>query len=72
MGTVYLGTPLQMVRALFDTGSANTWVFSSQAKKLLPTKDKKIHKFYAYDSSKSTTAGKPDPKSSVLIKFGSG
>lgn len=28
MGTIHVGSPPQTVRALFDTGSANTWVFS--------------------------------------------
>lgn len=31
VGTMYLGTPPQPVRAIFDSGSANTWVLSSDA-----------------------------------------
>ena len=32
MGEIYFGTPPQKIRALFDTGSANCWVFSETAK----------------------------------------
>jgi len=28
IATVYLGSPAQPIRALFDTGSANAWVIS--------------------------------------------
>ena len=41
MGEIYVGTPPQKIRALFDTGSSNCWIFSEQAKKALPTSLKK-------------------------------
>lgn len=72
MGSIYLGTPPQKIRALFDTGSANTWVFSEAAKKKLPGALLAKKKFLAYDGSKSKTEGTPDPKSKVHITFGSG
>ena len=28
---VYLGTPPQKIKALFDTGSANTWIMTDEA-----------------------------------------
>lgn len=39
MGTIYVGSPPQQIRALFDTGSANTWVFSQKAKDDLSAED---------------------------------
>ena len=36
IGTMYLGTPPQPVRAVFDTGSANTWVLSTDALLSIP------------------------------------
>jgi len=32
VGTVYVGNPPQLVRAIFDTGSTNLWVISSHCK----------------------------------------
>ena len=72
MGSIYLGTPPQKVRALFDTGSANTWVFSEAAKKKLSPAEKKGKKFYAYNGAKSTTHITPNTASKVHITFGSG
>jgi len=72
MGSIYLGTPPQKIRALFDTGSANTWVFSEAAKEKLPPAELKSKKFLAYNGALSTTAGKPKTLSKVHITFGSG
>ena len=30
IGTLYVGNPPQMVRPVYDTGSANLWVLSSE------------------------------------------
>jgi hypothetical protein len=72
MGEIYFGTPPQKIRALFDTGSANCWVFSETAKLELTAKEKAHKKFYAYNPAKSSTAGKPDMSSKCRIGFGSG
>ena len=72
IGEIYFGTPAQKIRALFDTGSANCWVFSEQAKKALPAVQKAHHTFLAYNPTKSSTAGKPDASSRCRIGFGSG
>lgn len=72
IGEIYFGTPAQKIRALFDTGSANCWVFSETAKKELPAKIKAHRKFYSYNPAKSSTAGKPNDSSRCRIGFGSG
>ena len=72
MGTIYLGSPPQTIRALFDTGSANTWVFSKEAKDKLSPADKVKHKFYDYNPAQSATAFKIEKQTSVRIQFGSG
>lgn len=54
--------PPQKIRALFDTGSANTWILNKKVK----THD--LH--FAYDDTKSTTAKKTAQK--AYISFGSG
>lgn len=72
MGEVYFGTPPQKIRALFDTGSANCWVFSETAKKDLSPKLKSQRTYYAYNPAKSSTAGKPNMDSRCRIGFGSG
>jgi len=57
---------------LFDTGSANTWVFSEAAKKKLSPAELKGKKFYAYNGAISKTHTTPNLKSKVHITFGSG
>ncbi len=70
IATLYLGTPAQPVRALFDTGSANAWVIGQEAV------DKLIYpnKFQAYDVTQSSTAVQPAFKDRdyAFITFGSG
>lgn len=31
MADIYVGSPPQKIRALFDTGSANTWILNKKA-----------------------------------------
>ena len=48
---IYVGNPPQKLRALFDTGSTNSWVLNSRVE--LPGG---AEKEYSYDDSKSCTA----------------
>lgn len=34
MADVYIGTPPQKIRAIFDTGSANTWILNAAVKRI--------------------------------------
>jgi len=72
MGKLYLGTPEQEIRALFDSGSANTWVFAQSALEELSSYDLAMGDYYAYDHSQSNTAGIIDEMSGIVIEFGSG
>lgn len=66
IGELFIGTPPQKVRAIFDTGSANPWVVSGAAG-MEGCPDKK-----PYDIQLSTTSKVPDKKQWVTISFGSG
>ena len=60
MAEVFVGTPPQSIRALFDTGSSNIWVLN---KNIMPD-------FPGYDDKQSSTAVMSDVAAS--IEFGSG
>ena len=60
---IYVGNPPQKIRALFDTGSSNTWILSSHVKNVSPG-------HFSYNMSKSTTLKKTD--NSTHIQFGTG
>jgi len=62
---MYVGNPPQKVRALFDTGSTNTWVLNKHT----PLKDG-AEKEYSYDDKASKTNKKT--KQQAIIQFGSG
>lgn len=62
---IYVGNPPQKLRALFDTGSTNTWVLNSKTK--LPGDPIKE---YAYDDDKSCSFKRTNQR--AYIKFGSG
>ena len=67
-GTFYLGSNKQPIRAIFDTGSANSWILSKQA-----VKDKSnANSFSPFDPSTSETFKANEPKKTVRITFGSG
>ena len=61
MGDLYFGNPPQKIRAIFDTGSANPWVISKNAR----AKN-------SFDTSKSSTFVEPAKKEWTNISFGSG
>lgn len=62
---IYVGNPPQKVRALFDTGSTNTWILNAKTN-IGEGKEKQ----YSYDDTKSSTFNKTDQK--AHITFGSG
>ena len=62
---MYVGNPPQKVRALFDTGSTNTWVLNKKTS-LGGSKEKE----FAYDDEQSKSRQKTDQK--AIIQFGSG
>jgi len=66
MATVYLGTPPQKLRAIFDTGSSNTWVVNKKA----IDGDEGINVKYPYTDTESTTCKKTEQE--AHISFGSG
>lgn len=52
-----VGTPPQKVRALFDTGSTNTWILNKKT----PLPDGATKEF-SYDETKSSTYKPVEPK----------
>lgn len=68
MGTIYLGSDLQPIRAIFDTGSANSWILSKQA---IQGKNNE-EEFHPFEPSSSKTFSFFEPKKFASITFGSG
>lgn len=68
IGTFYLGSDQQPIRAIFDTGSTNSWILSKDAIADVENQDD----FQPFDPSTSTTFSMFDPKKTVKITFGSG
>lgn len=62
MADIYIGTPSQKIRGLFDTGSANTWILNKMTKPEGAT--------YAYDNAASNTS--QSFAQAAKITFGSG
>ena len=60
---IWVGNPPQKLRAMFDTGSANTWILSNKVKY-------ENNKHLSYDESKSSSAKSSDQK--ATIHFGTG
>ena len=69
LGTIGVGSPAQMFDVLFDTGSSNTWIWSSQCQTHACARK---HRF---DSSKSSSFSDSDDgtgSDEVTIRYGSG
>lgn len=66
MGTFYVGSNQQPIRAIFDTGSANSWILGKEA--IEPDQTE----FQPFDHETSKTFEYFSPKKSVHISFGSG
>lgn len=62
---MFVGNPPQKLRAIYDTGSTNTWVLNKKTE--VKNKGKKM---FSYDESKSCSY-KKTPQT-ARIKFGSG
>lgn len=61
-----MGTPPQEIRALFDTGSANSWILSDECKNE-KTEEEKHQFFYSKKSTSFVDTGE-----AAKIFFGSG
>ncbi|SJK86292.1 Eukaryotic aspartyl protease [Babesia microti strain RI] len=66
VGELLVGTPGQKIKPLFDTGSANTWIISTECN--LPT-CKKVPQF---DPFKSKTFRRNELKDMLTVYFGTG
>jgi hypothetical protein len=64
IGEVFVGNPPQTIRAVFDTGSTNTWILNKSVD--LNGKDKQ----FSFDDAKSKSLKKSDKETTVT--FGSG
>ena len=64
VGTIGIGTPMQNIRVIFDTGSANLWVTSSECN----SEACSMHE--GYDHTKSDTYEKLGDE--VSVRFGTG
>lgn len=62
---MYVGNPPQKIRALFDTGSTNTWVLNKKT----PLKNNATKQF-SFDDGASKSAVKLSQSATIL--FGSG
>mmetsp|Transcript_758 Transcript_758/g.1136 ORF Transcript_758/g.1136 Transcript_758/m.1136 type:complete len:301 (-) Transcript_758:357-1259(-) len=62
IGDLYIGTPPQRLRAIFDTGSANPWIASNKVTTVE----------HSFDTKASSTYVEPAEKQWVNIHFGSG
>lgn len=61
---IYVGNPPQKIKALFDTGSTNTWILNK-------TTDIGKPNVPSYDNTKSTTSKKTDIKANSAFASGS-
>jgi len=62
---ISVGTPPQTIKALFDTGSTNTWILNAKT-------DIGVPKQRSYDETKSKTFKNATPPQNAHISFGSG
>lgn len=76
VAVVYLGTPPQPIKALFDTGSANAWIVGKESIETRTTGKSWTHddQFNYFDIEKTTSVEVPPDYTinSVVITFGSG
>ena len=61
MADIYIGTPPQKIRAIFDTGSSNSWILNSSVKRL---------NGLAYDNKASSTAQSTDQAATITFAQG--
>ena len=61
MADIFIGTPPQKIRAIFDTGSSNSWILNSSVKRL---------NGLAYDNKASTTAKSTDQAATITFAQG--
>lgn len=62
MADVYIGTPPQKIRAIFDTGSSNTWILNAAVKRI---------NGQAYDDKASSTSQATEQAATITFAQGS-